>query len=83
MELLGTTAYKKLKIIFYLFLVTMAVYFINTLFMFYINGKLVDYLPASLDEIHIPQQKPDQIHLHLWIDKHWHAAQLCAFDGCL
>jgi len=35
MALLGMPAYKKLKSMFYLFLVTMAVYLINTLFILF------------------------------------------------
>ena len=71
MELLGMPAYKKLKTIFYLSLVTMAVYFINTLFIFYINRKLMDYLPPSLDEINIPHQESNQIHAYQYFQRIW------------
>lgn len=71
MELLGMPAYKKLRSIFYLFLVTMAVYLINSLFIFYINGKLIDYLPPGLDEINIPQQESDKIRPYEYFKRIW------------
>ena len=71
MELLGMAAYKKLKTIFHLLLVTMAVYFINTLFIFYINSELVDYLPPGLDEINIPQQESDRSHPYEYFKRIW------------
>jgi general secretion pathway protein C len=57
MELLGISVQRNLKYVFYLLMITMGVYFLNTLFIFYMNLKVVDYLPASTVEFSIQEQK--------------------------
>ena len=71
MELLGVLAYKRLKYLFYTLLVTVAVYFINTLFIFYMDLRLADYSPASLDEVPVPQQRTSNIRPHQYYKRIW------------
>ncbi|MDY7038678.1 MAG: type II secretion system protein N [Thermodesulfobacteriota bacterium] len=71
MELEGLILYKRLKYIFFLLLVTIVVYFINTLFIFYLELRFTDYLPPSMDEMDIshPQQReyrPYQYYQRIW-----------------
>lgn len=62
MELLQILNHKNLKYLFYLLLITIAVYFCNTLFIFYMNLRLTDYSPAGIETIIVPQQKTSKNH---------------------
>ncbi|MDP6180881.1 MAG: hypothetical protein QGG48_13425, partial [Desulfatiglandales bacterium] len=71
MKLLGVLAYKRLEYLFYLLLLTVAVYFINTLFIFYVDLNLADYLPANINEVNVLQRKTTNIRPHQYYKSIW------------
>lgn len=71
MELLGALTFKRLNYLFYFFLSTVAVYVLSTLFIFYIDLKLVDYLPPSTDPVKAPRQKTSDVRSHQFYKGIW------------
>lgn len=57
MEFFGILAYKNLKYLFYLLMITIGVYFLNTIFVFYIDLGLVDHFSAPLETGKAPDVK--------------------------
>ena len=56
MEILGMPAYKKLQYGYYLLMVTIGVYLLSTLFIFFIDQKLVDEIPPAFEEVTVQEQ---------------------------
>lgn len=67
MEPFSISAYNKFRFLFFFLLLTVSIYFVNTLFISYVDSKLVEYSLPVLLETKTPNERPAQ---HFSIDKY-------------
>ncbi|MFC1823009.1 type II secretion system protein N [Thermodesulfobacteriota bacterium] len=57
MERLGTLSYRKMKTIYQFMLISIGVYFLSSLFLFYLDKKFVNIVPPMMDKMKLPREK--------------------------